>query len=56
MSDFAEGLKISDLWLNWGNAGIDLIELFEFEEGITDRAFVEDEQDHELFLLNERLL
>ena len=56
MSDSAKGLEVSNLWLNWGNAGIDLIELFEFEEGITDWAFVENEHDHDLFCWMKRLL
>lgn len=56
MSDFAESLEASNLWLNWVNTGIDLIELFKFEEGITDWAFEENEQDHELFCWMKRLL
>jgi len=56
MSDSAEGLEVCNLWLNWGNAGIDLVELFEFEEGIADWTFKENEQDHDLFCWMKRLL
>lgn len=49
MGDLAECLEVGDLGLDRVDRGIDLIELFEFEEGITDWTFVQNVEDHVYF-------
>ena len=46
LQHLAEGLKSLDLFLDFGDSGVEFIELFEVEESVADGALEEDIDRH----------